>query len=200
MANARWAKMIRIAELADLPSITAIYNDAVMARCSGDLAPVTVDSRKPWFLEHVPERYPIFIACDGGEILGWSSLSPYRKGRQALRYTAEISYFVALSHRRKGVASSLINHCCVKGVALGLKTLFAIVLEHNTPSRRLLDRTGFTVWGFLPGVADFGDLECGQYYYGLRINPPNKAPEPTPASVTPRADARVAPDAGAAQL
>jgi len=161
--------MIRIAELADLPSIIAIYNEAVAERCSGDLSPVTVDSRVAWFSEHISERYPIFIACDGREICGWCSLSPYRKGREALRYTAEISYFVASTHRRKGIALSLINHGCAQGSSRGLKTLFAIVLEHNAPSQRLLEQTGFTVWGFLPGVADFGDLECGQYYYGRKI-------------------------------
>jgi L-amino acid N-acyltransferase YncA len=192
--------MIRIAELADLPSITAIYNEAVASRCSGDLSPVTVDSRMLWFSEHIPERYPIFVACEGHEISGWCSLSPYRKGREALRYTAEISYYVASAHRRKGVALSLINYARAQVSALSLKTLFAIVLENNAPSRRLLERTGFTTWGFLPGVADFGDFECGQYYYGLKINPPNKAPEPTPMSVTPAADAPVAPDTGAARL
>ena len=35
---------------------------------------------------------------------------------------------------------------------------------------------------------------------GCKLNEPNQAPEPTPMSVTIRADARFAPDTGAAHL
>jgi L-amino acid N-acyltransferase YncA len=67
----------------------------------------------------------------------------------------------------------LIRCASEHGRAVGLKTLFAIVLEHNMPSRCLLEKAGFALWGFLPSVADFGDFESGHCYYGLKLNSPN---------------------------
>jgi L-amino acid N-acyltransferase YncA len=167
--------MIRIAEQSDLPSIVAIYNEAIAARCTGDTLPVTVQERQSWLAEHTPNRYPIMVEVEEGKLRGWYSLSPYRKGRLALRYTKEVSYFVATRFQRQGVGSSLVRHAKGLALSLGAKTLFAIVLEHNLASQRLLERAGFARWGFLPDVADFDGTEVGQHYYGLRIAPPDKA-------------------------
>jgi L-amino acid N-acyltransferase YncA len=167
--------MIRIAEQSDLPSIVAIYNEAIAARCTGETSPVTVQERLPWFAEHTPQQCPIMVDVEKGELRGWCSLSPYRKGRMALRYTEEVSYFVATRFHRRGVGLALVQQAKVLARSLGIKTLFAIVLEHNFASQQLLERAGFARWGFLPDVADFDGTEVGQYYYGLRLAPPNKA-------------------------
>jgi L-amino acid N-acyltransferase YncA len=167
--------MIRLAEQSDLPSIVAIYNEAVAARCTGDTLPATVQRRLPWFAQHTPQQCPIVVDVEKGELRGWCALSPYRKGRMALRYTREVSYYVATRFQRQGVGLALVQHA--KGLArsLGIKTLFAIVLEHNFASQRFIERAGFARWGFLPDVADFDGAEVGHHYYGLRIAPPNKA-------------------------
>jgi L-amino acid N-acyltransferase YncA len=167
--------MIRTAEQSDLPSIVAIYNEAIAARCTGDTLPATVQDRLPWFVEHTPEQCPIVVDIEKGELRGWCSLSPYRKGRLALRYTKEVSFFVATRFHRQGVGLALVRQAKELARSLGIKTLFAIVLEHNFASQQLLERAGFARWGFLPDVADFDGTEVGQYYYGLRLAPPNKA-------------------------
>ena len=56
--------------------------------------PVRVKDRINWFKEHDQKKYPIIVAEQNDKILGWISLSPYRPGRLALRFTAEVSYFV----------------------------------------------------------------------------------------------------------
>ena len=167
--------MIRIAEENDLPAIVAIYNEAIAARCTGDTLPVTVQERLPWFAEHIPQQCPIMVDIEKGELRGWCSLSPYRKGRLALRYTKEVSYFVAARFQRQGVGRALVQHAKELARSLGIKTLVAIVLEHNFASQQLLERAGFMRWGFLPDVADFDGAEVGHYYYGLRLVPPDKA-------------------------
>jgi L-amino acid N-acyltransferase YncA len=162
--------MIRIAKLDDLPAVVSIYNEAV-ASCfaTADTTAVTIDSRRDWFAEHDPTSHPIFVWEDASEIKGWCSLSPYRRGRMALRFTAEISYYVQTDSHRKGIASSLIRHSFGVCNSLQLKNLFAIVLERNMASRNLLEKFEFEKWGFLPRVADFGGEECGHVYYGRRI-------------------------------
>ena len=102
---------IRLARPGDLPAIAAVYNEAVRARFqTGDLDPVTVESRGPWLAAHAPDRHPVFVAEREGGVAGWCSLSPYRPGRAALAHTAEVAYYVAAAHRRTGLASALLRH------------------------------------------------------------------------------------------
>src|SRR5512133_483662 len=162
--------MIRIAHMADLPAIVAIYNQSIPGkRSTADLDPIRQEDRVAWFKEHSAGTHPVFVAVITNEIAGWCSLSAYRPGRMALCYTAEISYYIASSYHRKGVASALIKHamaCCPR---LQIKTLIAIVLERNDASVRLLQKRGFQQWGLLPRVADFDGEECGHLYYGVRV-------------------------------
>jgi phosphinothricin acetyltransferase len=96
----------------------------------------------------------------------------------ALRFTAEISYYVQRDSQRKGIASHLVRHAISDCEALQIKNLFAIVLEPNTRSCSLLEKLGFERWGFLPCVADFDGQECGHLYYGQRLPWPNQSPTP----------------------
>lgn len=161
---------IRIARREDLPGIVAIYNQAIPSRRSTpDLTPVTVADRTAWFEQHEPDKHPIFLAEVDGRLAGWCSLSAYRPGRMGLRHTAEISYYIADEFQRRGVGSALMQHALQACPALEIKNVFAILLDRNEGSRRLLEKHGFQQWGYLPRVADFDGEECGQYYYGLRI-------------------------------
>jgi phosphinothricin acetyltransferase len=161
---------IRIARQDDLPGILAIYNQAIPShRSTADLTPVTVADRTSWFEQHEPGWHPIFVAEVEGRMAGWCSLSAYRPGRLALRFTAEISYYIDNDIQRRGVGSALLRHALQACPGLGIKNVFAILLERNEGSRRLLEKHGFQQWGYLPRVADFDGEECGQYYYGLRV-------------------------------
>ena len=161
---------IRVAHHDDLPRIVEIYNQAVLLRwATADLAPVTVASRQRWFNDHDPESWPIWVAEERGSIRGWSSLSAYRSGRMALRYTAEISYYVDSTQRRKGIASTLIQHVIDECPDLEIKNLFSLLLEHNTPSIRILEKFGFAKWGHMPDVAEFDGKTCGHLIYGRRV-------------------------------
>ena len=161
--------VIRSAQRDDLPAIAAIYNEAVVEEATADLDPVSVESRGPWLEDHRPDRYPVLVGEVSGEVVGWASLSPYRPGRGAVRATAEISYYVARSHRGNRIASRLVEACVDRCPALELRTLFAIVLADNVASIGLLERLGFAQWGFLPAVARFGDREVGHVYMGRHV-------------------------------
>jgi L-amino acid N-acyltransferase YncA len=162
--------MIRIATLNDLPSLVSIYNEAVdCGYATADITRVSVDSRRAWFAEHEPATHPIYVWENGNQIKAWCSLSPYRRGRMALRFTAEISYYVQFDSHRQGIASKLLAHSIAGCANLQIKNLFAIVLERNLGSRALLEKFQFEQWGFLPRVADFDGNECGHLYYGRRI-------------------------------
>jgi L-amino acid N-acyltransferase YncA len=161
---------IRLAELADLPSIVEIYNQAVPTKTStANTTPYTAEGRRAWFMEHVPEKRPIFVAVIKDKVVGWCSLSWYRPGRVALRFTAEISYYVDTPHQGQGVGSALMQHILRACPSLGIKNIVAVVIDRNAGSIKLLEKMGFQRWGYLPRVLDFDGQECGEYYYGIRI-------------------------------
>ena len=162
--------IIRIAQLDDLPVIVDIYNQSIPSKQStGDTQPLRVEDRRPWFEEHRPNEHPIFVADVEGQIVGWCSLSAYRPGRAALRFTREISYYIDFAHHRQGIATALVEHALAACPALQIKHVFAIVLEGNQASLNLLKKFGFEQWGYLPRVADFGGKEVGHLYYGRHV-------------------------------
>jgi phosphinothricin acetyltransferase len=161
---------IRKAEISDLPEIVAIYNQAIPThRSTANTIPWTVEGRTPWFTEHQPDKHPIFVAEVDWQAVGWCSLSPYRPGRLALRFTAEISYYIESRYQRQGVGQSLIRYAIEACPALNIKNIIAVIMDRNEPSRKLLEKLGFEQWAYLPRVLDFDGDEFGEYYYGMRV-------------------------------
>jgi len=160
---------IRLAKPEDIEAITEIYNQAIAAgQKTADIAPVSLESRKKWFENHTPDKYPILIAEEENVIVGYLTLSAYRPGRMALRHTAEVSYYIHFKHHRRGLGSHLLQHAIDLCPSLQIKTLFAILIDNNQGSIRLLEKFGFKKWGHMPRVAEFDGIEVGHLYYGLR--------------------------------
>ena len=161
---------IRLAATADLPTLVAIYNQAVAAgQKTGDLTPLTTADRNTWFSAHPADKYPILVACLEGQVFGYLSLAAYRPGRMAFRHTAEVSYYVDFPHHGKGVASRLMQQAIALCPSLQLKTLIAILIDSNHDSLKLLKRFNFKQWGQLPNIGDFDGVEVGHLYYGLHV-------------------------------
>lgn len=149
---------LRDARRADLEPIVAIYNEAVATPgATADLEPTSVADREAWFTTHQNPKYPILIAEHAAEVVGWCSLSPHRPGRAAVSSVAEISYYVARSARRRGVARRLFEAALTRCEENGIEHLFTWILSVNTPSIALLESFGFELRGTLPDVADLGD-------------------------------------------
>lgn len=154
----------------DMESIVKIYNHAVDEKfATADVDHISIDSRKEWFAQHSPGTYPIYVAEENSELIGWCSLSPHRPGRKALITVAEISYYIHKDHRRKGVASSLIKYTIESAKSLGFKNLISILLDLNKPSIHILDKFGFERWGHLPAIAQLDGIICGQFIYGKKL-------------------------------
>jgi L-amino acid N-acyltransferase YncA len=163
-------KNIRLANISDLNSINDIYNQAVLSKFeTADLTTTTNQERLNWFNNHNENKYPIFVYEFDFKILGWISVSPYRQGRDALRYTVEISYYIHKDYKRRGIGSKLIVHTINECKKMNYKSLFAIILDKNIASIKLLTKYGFVQWGHMPDVANFDGEECGHVYYGLRV-------------------------------
>ena len=163
--------MIRTARYEDLEAIVAIYNQAIDAQFqTGFMQRISVDERIAWFTEHTPDKYPLFVYVVNDVVAGWLSISPYRAGRGALRYSVELSYFVHNEYRHKGIGSQLLVYAINACRQLNYKTAIAIILDKNVASINLMEKFGFHKWAHLPGVADFDGVECDHVYYGMKLN------------------------------
>ena len=160
---------IRFAEQQDLSRLVEIYNQAIQAKCTARLEVVGVKDRQAWFDEHNREKYPILVAEAENKVLGYLNLSAYRPGRSALKYTAEVSYFVDYDYHQKGVASALMEACILMCPDIHIKNLFAILLESNASSIRLLKKFEFKQWAYLPEVAEINGVEVSQVYFGRQL-------------------------------
>lgn len=161
---------IRKATETDWPRIIEIYNQAIDdGYCTADTEHISIASRHDWLQLHTLETYPIYVITMQDEVVGWSSLSPFRHGRKALARTIEISYYLDQKHRGIGLGKTLMEQTIEAARQLGHQHLFAILLEINTISINLLEKFGFEKWGLMPDVADFGAKRSGLMIYGRKI-------------------------------
>lgn len=162
--------LIRDAREGDLPAIVAIYNDSVPGRLStGDTEPVSVDSRRAWFASHSPRHYALWVCESGDEIAAWLSFSPPFSGRCAYASTADISLYVASSHRRQGLGRALLARAVDQAPALGLEAVLAMVFAHNTASLSLFGEFRFQTWGYLPAIAKLDGIERDLVILGRKV-------------------------------
>jgi L-amino acid N-acyltransferase YncA len=161
---------IRDAVAEDLPAIVEIYNSTIPSRVvSADTEPVSVEQRLVWFDEHEPSRRPIRVIENGGEVIGWLSLSDFYDGRPAYHATAEIGVYVKEDYRGEGIGRRLVEEAIRRGPELGLNTLTAGIFAHNEASVGLFEGTGFQRWAHFPNVAELDGVERDLVVLGLRL-------------------------------
>jgi len=163
--------IIRFAASSDLPRIVEIYNQGVIAgNANADVDLISTNDRIDWFNDHHKDSFPIYIIEIADKIVGWGSLSPYRKGRKGLQHTAEISYYIDYNFQKQGLGKVLIGHMLDDCRRLGILNVFAIMLDINLPSAHILEYFGFEKWGHLPGIVNLKGKVCGQLIYGKNLN------------------------------
>jgi phosphinothricin acetyltransferase len=161
---------IRDAKIKDIEYINTIHNQAIYEKFKvAYLEPWTKEETLEWFNEHNIKEYPIYVAEIDDIVTGYVYIDPYRPERVALKQTAEISYFIDKDYRRKGIGGKLIEYMESKCLELGIKTLFAIIIDNNEASIKLIEKYGYTKWGHLPKIAIIDNIEVGHLYYGKRI-------------------------------
>lgn len=161
---------IKLASTDDLAAINEIYNQSIVTGYSTcDTEPISMQERTDWYYDHDLNLHPIYVAITDKQIVGWISLSAYRKGRKALEKTLEVSYFIDVNFQAHGIGTKLMEHTIASAKAIGHRNVFAILLESNKASIALLKKFNFVKWAHLPGVAEIKGKLVGQLYYGKKL-------------------------------
>jgi phosphinothricin acetyltransferase len=142
---------IRLATPADALTIAAIY--APICRdtaISFELeAPDAAEMARR--IEDVLKRWPWLVYDEGGEVLGYGYVKPFRE-RAAYQWTLEASIYTAERARGRGVASALYSALFALAEALGYCSVVAGITLPNPASVALHERFGFQYTGKIPAA------------------------------------------------
>jgi len=160
---------IRPAEYRDLPAINEIGNQAILDEFkTARKTEISEKEREFWFKDCDRNKYSIFVAEDESNIVGWVALNPYRKGRESLEESAILSYFVHYKHHSKGIGTTLIKHL-LEHTHTSIRVIFAIIIDGNEASIKLLNKFNFQEWARLPQVYKSNGEIKDQLYLGKII-------------------------------
>lgn len=134
--------VIRLAALADLDAIRAIYNHYVAtSTCTFQLEPDTEPERLAWFRDRTP-LHPVTVAEMEGEVVGWGALSPW-KSRAGYAHSVEGSVYVREGHHRRGVGRALLADLIDRARAAGHHVLIGGACTEHPGSIALQEALGF---------------------------------------------------------
>ena len=127
----------------DLPAILGIYNE-VVANSTAIYArdPSTLKERADWRAARVTQGYPVLVARDGAEVLGFASFGDFRAW-PGYAATVEHSVHVRADARRRGVGRALLSALPDRARALGKHVILGGIDADNTGSLALHAALGF---------------------------------------------------------
>jgi L-amino acid N-acyltransferase YncA len=139
----------RLAQATDAEAMRAIYNlEVTESTATFDLVPRSHDEQRAWLAAHAG-AHPAVVAVDGedgGEVLGFGSLSPY-KDRPAYSTTVEDSVYVRRDRRGEGVGRLLLEELLTLATTHGFHAVIARIVGDHDASITLHERCGFTLVG-----------------------------------------------------
>jgi [ribosomal protein S5]-alanine N-acetyltransferase len=88
-----------------------------------------------------------WVLTHGDQVVGRVTLNNVVMG--VLR-SASVGYWVDAAHLRRGLARGAVEFVCAEARRRGLHRLSAGTMLHNTASQRVLERSGFELYGIAP--------------------------------------------------
>ena len=132
--------------MADSEAIRRIYNAEVTGSTATlDLVPRTPEEQASWMTDH-SGVYPVIVAEEAGEVVGFASLSPYRP-RPGYATAVEDSIYVAAQHRGRGIGRALLDEAVVIARTHGFHSVIARVSATQQASVALHQACGFDFVG-----------------------------------------------------
>ena len=149
--------IIRNADKNDVPAINEILNNTILnTNYNLNESVRDINDAYAWLNEHIKDNYPIIIAHYNNEVVGWASLSYFRKF-SGYRTTAEVSVYIKDGYKNKGIGTALLTK--LEDLAVNYHMLIAVITDNNISSIALHTKCGFVKQCTLKEVA----LKNGEY-------------------------------------
>jgi phosphinothricin acetyltransferase len=148
---------IRDAGPGDVAAITAITNALIeTTTIEWREAPYDVDERREWLAGKAAGGWPVLVAEDRGEVVGWAGYGDFRDTARwpGYRYTVEHSVHVRRDRWGRGTGSLLVAALVDRAAAAGKRVMVAAVDADNAAAVAFHRRVGFVEVGRLPGVGE----------------------------------------------
>jgi len=145
---------IRQAGEHDLAAITAIFNYEVEHSAAIWVEkPATVADRRAWLAARQTQGFPVLVAEQGGEVLGFGSYGPFRP-YEGFRNTVEHLIYIAPNARGQGVGRALPAALIDDARQRGKKVIVGAVDAENEASLALHRSAGFVETGRMSGIGE----------------------------------------------
>ncbi len=135
--------IIRRAIESDLQQMLDIYNDIIASTTAVfqyDLH--TLEMRKEWFAQKQKEGFPVFVAEENNEVVGFSTIGAFRNW-QAYKYSVENSVYVRSDLRGKGIGKLLLKATIDAAREMKMHTIIAGIDASNETSIAMHKQFGF---------------------------------------------------------
>jgi phosphinothricin acetyltransferase len=144
---------IRPTAAADLPSITEIYEHAVLhGTATFELTPPDLAEMTRRFEALTVGDFPYFVAVLDGRVVGYAYAGPYRP-RPAYRFTVENSVYLEPAIHRRGIGLMLMQRLIAECTTRGFRQMIAVIGDSaNAGSIGVHTRCGFQMIGTHPNV------------------------------------------------
>ncbi len=135
---------VRDATEEDLTGILEIYNDVIRTSSAVYVVePVALEERRDWFAARRARGFPVLVAIDGAEVLGFASFGEWRGHAAGYRYTVEHTVHVRAEVRRRGVGRELVEALIPRARDLGKHAMLGGIDATNLDSILFHKRLGF---------------------------------------------------------
>ena len=145
--------LIRRATHSDIAAITDIYNevinnsDAIYREVS-----VPISERIEWFEAKVKDGYPVLVAVEADEIVGYGVYGNFRFG-EGYNQTVEHSVHVHSGKRGRGIGKAILAELINIATAENRHVMVAAIDSKNSGSISLHAQFGFIESARMPEVA-----------------------------------------------
>jgi L-amino acid N-acyltransferase len=154
----------------DLTGLVAIYNDVIATSTAVySSTPVTLEDRRQWWRTRVQAGYPVLVAVDDSDVLGFATFGDFRSW-PGYRFTVEHTVHIRADRRGAGIGTKLLRALFPRAAALGKHMMIAGVDAANTSSIRFHERLGFEQAGRLREVGHKFDRWLDLVFLQRRID------------------------------
>jgi phosphinothricin acetyltransferase len=150
--------LIRRATHADLEEITSIYNE-VITNTDAIYRETAVPEleRTAWFEAKVSDGYPVLVACEADQVVGYGVYGNFRFG-EGYNHTVEHSVHVRSDSRGQGFGKAMLAELIRIATSEKRHVMVAAIDSKNLGSISLHALYGFIETARMPEVAKKNDI------------------------------------------